>query len=134
MSQVSFELPVRVYVEDTDYGGLVYHTNYIKYMERARSELLRECGVHLMDLAAKQQYAVIHSLEVKFLRAAKLEDELYVNAVINEMNNTRVIFEQSVYSAADKNYVYCTGTVRIVFVDEKTRPIRLPQEIREFLT
>ncbi len=137
----SFILPIRVYYEDTDAGGVVYHSNYLKYFERARTEWLRQLGYELDELAEKEQLVfVVRSLSCDYLRPAVFNDELFISAEIIKAGKTSIIFQQKVMRAAkpdDKNtknacVILAQGEVTVVSVDAvKFRAKRLPATILE---
>jgi len=136
----TFILPVRVYYEDTDAGGVVYHSNYINFFERARTEWLRQLGYELDELVRDEQLVfVVRALSCEYLRPAIFNDELFVSAEIIEMGNTSIQFEQKVMRVnkeADKTNEACItlakGLVTVVSVDSnKFRPKRLPKHLLE---
>ena len=138
-----FMLPVRVYYEDTDAGGVVYHSNYINYFERARTEWLRQLGYELDELVENEQLIfVVRALNCEYFLPAKFNDELFVSAEIIEMGRTSILFEQKVMRTAkaeDKKtnsacVVLAKGNVTVVSVDAlKFKPKRLPNYIMETL-
>ena len=96
-----FILPIRVYYEDTDAGGVVYHSNYINYFERARTEWLRQLGYELDELARDEQLLfVVRALSCEYLRPALFNDELFVSAEIIELGKTSIQFKQQVMRTA----------------------------------
>jgi len=136
----TFILPVRVYYEDTDAGGVVYHSNYINFFERARTEWLRQLGYEMDELVRDEQMVfVVRALSCEYLRPAIFNDELFVSAEIIEMGNTSIQFEQKVMRVnkdAGKTEEACTllakGRVTVVSVDSnKFRPKRLPKKLLE---
>ena len=140
-TQNTFLLPIRVYYEDTDAGGVVYHSNYIKFFERARTEWLRQLGYELDELAQEEQLLfVVRAISCEYLRPALFNDELFVSAEIIELGKTSIQFEQKVMRAAketdppnsDSCVILATGLVTVVSVDaSKFRPKRLPTNILE---
>ncbi len=133
----TFILPVRVYYEDTDAGGVVYHSNYINFFERARTEWLRQLGYELDELARNEQLIfVVRSLSCDYLRPAKFNDELFVSAEIIQLGKTSIQFEQKVMRASASSSTECEilakGLVTVVSVHAtKFKPIRLPKQILE---
>jgi len=134
----TFILPVRVYYEDTDAGGVVYHSNYINFFERARTEWLRQLGYELDELVKNEQMVfVVRAITCEYLRPAIFNDELFVSAEIKEMGKTSIQFEQKVMRASKdvgkSNDAYITlaeGVVTVVSVDSnKFRPKRLPKDL-----
>lgn len=131
-----FMLPVRVYYEDTDAGGVVYHSNYINYFERARTEWLRQLGYEQDQLAQEQQLVfVVRSVSCDYLRPARFNDELFITAELKELGKTSITFTQKVIrSTKDKlsHTVLSEGEVVVVAVDSvKFKPKRIPRNIRE---
>jgi acyl-CoA thioester hydrolase len=119
-------LPVRVYYEDTDAGGVVYHTGYIRFFERARTEWLRALGYSQKQLAeeAGVLFSVIE-LTVRYLKPARLDDMLEVLARAEICGGASVAFEQEVRDAAGA--LLAQGQVRVACVAADTlRPRRLP--------
>ncbi len=137
----SFLLPIRVYYEDTDAGGVVYHSNYINFFERARTEWLRQLGYELDDLAKNENLLfVVRAVSCEYLRPAVFNDELFVSAEIIELGKTSIQFQQKVMRATkegdpknlDACVVLAKGLVTVVSVDaQRFRPKRLPTNILE---
>lgn len=126
----TFIFPVRVYYEDTDSGGVVYHANYLKFMERARTEFMRQCGCNYQD-AQKQNFAfVVRLAQIEFLKPARHDDSLHVVTRIAKLGKASVIFEQIVRSAEDSNLVFCTGNIKIACISTAKK---LPCAIPDFL-
>jgi 4-hydroxybenzoyl-CoA thioesterase len=94
-----FSLPVRVYIEDTDAGGIVYYVNYLKFMERARTELLRTLGYNKPAVLDEDLLLVVHSAQIDYKSPAFLDDALSVTAEIERMGRTYVLFRQRVMRA-----------------------------------
>jgi len=136
----TFILPVRVYYEDTDAGGVVYHSNYINFFERARTEWLRQLGYELDELVRDEQLIfVVRAVSCEYLRPAIFNDELFVSAEIISRGNTSIQFEQKVMRVSkegdktDDAYItLAKGMVTVVSVDSnKFKPKRLPKYIIE---
>ena len=128
-------LPVRVYYEDTDAGRVVYHSNYINFMERARTEWLRSLGYEQDVLIHEQGIVfVVRSLQVDYLKPALFNDLLLVEAAIHEIGRTSVHFRQNIWrenKLENKHEHLIAGIVRVVCVDaESFRPKAIPAEIR----
>ncbi|MGY6278197.1 tol-pal system-associated acyl-CoA thioesterase [Methylomonas sp. MgM2] len=128
-----FSWPVRVYYEDTDAGGVVFYANYLKFFERARTEMLRSFGFEQDRLIEEDKVVfVVRSVTVDYLKPARFNDQIDVSAKIIENKKTSLIFEQSI--TRDRE-VLCKGTVRIACVDVKSmRPTSIPVSILEQLT
>lgn len=120
-----FELPIRVYYEDTDAGGVVYHSIYLNYMERARTEWLmrRNINLHMHAITHKEMF-VVKSLMADYKSPAHLCDDLIVKTTIEKQTKARVFFRQEIYR---EETLLVSGLVEIVCLDTETRkPIPLP--------
>ncbi len=127
-----FSWTVRIYWEDTDAGGIVFYANYLKFFERARTEWLRKLGIQQQQLKDQSgAMFVVAETSVKYLRPARLDDELIVTASLLQCGNASMTIRQQVLL---KNTVICEGTIRIGWVDAASlRPSRIPQNIIESL-
>ena len=125
-----FSWPVRVYYEDTDAGGVVYHANYLAFMERARTEWLRALGFGQRALAEDLGVLfAVRSMELDFLKPARFDDELTVTASIETLARARIDFLQEVRSESAE--ALCRGRVRVACIDgESFRPCAIPPAIR----
>jgi len=124
MSGANFHLPVRVYYEDTDSGGVVYYANYLKFLERCRSEWLRHLGFDQRALAADPGVLfVVAAVEVEYRRPARFDDALTVTAAIGARGRASLTFEQTV-TRGDELLV--EARVRVACVDPtsfKPKPV-----------
>ena len=129
---MSTPLVVRVYYEDTDSGGVVYYANYLKYLERARTELLRELGFAQRQLAEETGLAfAVRSLAVEYLKPARLDDLVEVVTVVEDLGRAQVKFAQSIRRAED---TLVTAAVRVACLDlAKGRAAAIPKPIYEKL-
>lgn len=128
-----FQWPVRVYYQDTDAGGVVYHANYLAFYERARTELLRTCNYHQQILLEKKIAFVVRKVTVDYKRPARLDDELNIFTEIVASTATRLTFNQTIINAAQQ--VINNAEVLVVCVDtELMKPIALPESIVMELT
>ncbi|NWN91428.1 tol-pal system-associated acyl-CoA thioesterase [Marinobacter adhaerens] len=128
-----FEWPVRVYIEDTDAGGIVFHARYLHYMERARTEWVRSCGVELRAGMAENISYVVQRLSIHYGAAAVLDDELVVSAEPVAFGRVWMEFRQQVRRVKDRKLL-CEGTVRVACIAlDSGRPRRLPESMRELL-
>ncbi len=131
MSEALFSLPVRVYIEDTDAGGIVYYVNYLKFMERSRTEFLRQYGYDKPAILDDGKLLVVHRAEVDYKRSAKLDDLLAVTCELDTLARTNVIFRQRIFRG---NELLCTGLIRIACVLPDTmKPCAMPTAMREKL-
>lgn len=124
----AFAWPVRVYYEDTDAGGVVYYANYLKYFERCRTEWLRALGVDQAQLARDEALQfVVSEIQCRYLRPARLDDELRIEARVAERARCSLQFEQRALRGAE---VLAQARVTIACVDVASgRPRRLPAAI-----
>ncbi len=124
----AFVWPVRVYWEDTDAGGVVYYANYLRFLERARSEWLRALGVEQTELAARDGLVfVVRHIAVDFLRPARFDDLLAIHSRLLELGGASLTLEQAVVRAGA---VLLTARVRIACVrNADFRPARIPPHI-----
>lgn len=136
-AQPAFAWPLRVYWEDTDAGGIVFYANYLKYFERARTEWLRACG--LAQQALREQAGglfVVTDCQLRYLRPARLDDELRVTVDPAECGRASLLLRQQAWkpAAGCGAELLCEGTVRIGWVDAQTlRPGRLPNAVLDTL-
>jgi acyl-CoA thioester hydrolase len=133
VNAASFLLPVRVYYEDTDAGGVVYYANYLRYLERARTEWLRHLGTPRERLRAEVGWVfVVSQVEARYLRPARLDDLLTVHCSVREANRASVLFEQSVERDGETLF---RATVRVACVDSQSfKPQRIPADLLASLT
>ncbi len=132
-TEARFELPIRVYIEDTDAGGIVFHAKYLHYMERARTEWVRSCGVGLRAGLADNISYVVQRLSIHYAVPAKLDDELLVTAEPVAFGRVSMDFRQRVIRAVDGKLL-SDGEVRVACVALDTgRPRRLPANMQDLL-
>lgn len=124
----SFDWPVRVYYEDTDSGGVVYHANYLKFMERARTEWLRQLGFEQNILKDEHNCLfAVHSMQLSFRRPARFNDALLVRSDVTQMSGASMQFEQSVLR---DNELLCQASVRVACLDAlRFKPCPIPSFI-----
>lgn len=122
------ELPIRVYYEDTDMGGIVYYANYLRYIERARSDWVRSLGVDQNAMREQDGVVfVVRRVEADYLKPAKFDDELLVRTVVKTVTGVRLIMFQEVIRGEDLLF---QAEVTVVCVGEGGAPARLPANIR----
>ena len=128
-----FSIPVRVYIEDTDAGGIVYYANYLKYMERARTEWLRSLGVELDEWQDQHRTLfVVRSLKIDYLSPGKFNDQLRATLLPTVVKRASMSCEQAIMRAGS---VLTTSTVQLVCVNADTLgPQAIPNSIREAMT
>ena len=120
MSQFTARFPVHIYWEDTDAGGIVYHSNYLKYMERARSDLMQRLAVSQAGELTNPdgQLFVAASVSIRYRRAARLDDDLTVVTRVKQLRRASIVFEQNVVNA--KGELVTEGEVRVGCVSRST--------------
>ncbi len=124
-----FSLPIRVYIEDTDAGGIVYYVNYLRYLERARTELMRTFGFERAAVADAGRNFVVSDVSLSYKEPARLDDQLHATAVISAVGGATINFHQKVRRA---DVVLVTGDIQIACVDRGTgRPTRLDAALRK---
>ncbi len=128
---ILFEFPIRVYIEDTDIGGIVYYVNYLKFMERARTEFLRSHKIEQHDLKQQGYLFVVKSAKCDYLASAKLDDQLTVNVDVLKCSAASVTFEQCVHT----NKLLARAQIVVVCVNAETmKPCRFPSQIRQIFS
>ncbi len=121
----SHRIEVRVYYEDTDFSGAVYHAAYLHFFERGRTEFLRDEGVHHSELAKDGIAFAVRSMAVEFERAAHIDDVLSVETAVAEISGARLVLDQSVRRSAET-----IATARVVVAAVRNgRAARLPRAL-----
>jgi acyl-CoA thioester hydrolase len=125
-----FEWPVRVYYEDTDAGGIVYHTMYLNFMERARSEWLRALGFEQDDLMRDDnRLFAVRRIEVEYVLPARFNDQLLVTVAVTRLGRASMDFYQEIRRAADA-LLLCSARIKIACLDARLlRPGTLPKRL-----
>jgi acyl-CoA thioester hydrolase len=125
-------LPLRVYYEDTDLSGLVYHANYLRFMERGRTEFFRLAGIGQMaDLESADPTAwAIRSAHVEFLRPARIDDPLHVHTVLTAISGARLSAIQRIFASG---HLLVEGRIEACVVTLTGRPRRIPDPVRALL-
>ena len=120
--------PVRVYFEDTDFTGVVYHANYLRFMERARSDMLRVAGVdQRAAFEDGEGYYAVAGIDIRFRRPARIDDELLVMSGVGELRAASVLVHQRVMRGDE---VVAEAEVNVAFLGHDGRPRRQPAEWR----
>jgi acyl-CoA thioester hydrolase len=123
----NFYHTVKVYYEDTDAGGVVYYANYLKYLERARTEALASIG--LSNLQIKQKFGaliIVKSCNIEYKKSAHLEDELKIRSFIKSITKTSFFMNQFITKNQE---AIVDAQVHLVFINEKSKPIKVPDLI-----
>lgn len=121
-------LDIRVYYEDTDFSGLVYHANYLKYFERGRTEGLRQCGFTNSDLMAREEPLVfaVRKMDLDYHLAARMDDLLTITTTVTEVKGARMIFDQK---AERDGALIASAQVIVACLTPEGRPRRIPQDV-----
>ncbi len=137
---LAFELPIRIYWEDTDAGGIVFYANYLKFFERARTEWLRALGIGQQALREQSggMFVVVNA-NLTYHRSARLDDELIVTAQLQSAGRASMTIAQQVLlkpkQPTDTPVLLCEGTIRIGWVDAASmRPARIPPTLIQILS
>ena len=127
---LSFKWRVRIYFEDTDSGGVVYHSNYLKFMERARTEWLRSLHLNQADLKKKDKIMfVVANVNIDYKKAARFNDELDIETSIDKIGASRVDLTQNIMKNSD---LYTSAKVSIACIHSETfKPQRIPKLIKQ---
>lgn len=126
----TFSFPVRIYFEDTDSGGVVYHSNYLKFMERARTEWLRSVGIdqHHLKYHAHIMF-VVHRIDIQYKLPARFNDDLVVKSELLEIGSSKIEFRQMIYRDEE---MLIDAHVDIACIDsEKFKPVRIPSTVKQ---
>jgi len=126
---VTHTFPVRVYYEDTDLAGIVYHANYLKFIERGRSEWLRTLGLDQVAMKGDHGFVfAVRRLEADYLRPAVFDDQLAVLTRPLSLTGARIVLDQQV---ARKDTVLFAARVTLVCLHVSGTPVRIPADIRQ---
>jgi acyl-CoA thioester hydrolase len=123
-------IPVRIYYEDTDFSGNVYHAAYLKFFERGRTEFLRDLGIHHHELAEQGIAFAVRAMEIEFVAAARIDDLLMVRTAVAESSGVRLVLDQTI-SRDDK--LIASARVTVVAIKMSGGPARLPPSLRALL-
>jgi len=121
---------LRVYYEDTDLAGIVYYANYLKFIERARSEMLKKANVNQMDLIKSGYFFVVTSLKADYLKPAYFEDSLKVITEVAKIKGASIILQQTIFRSEK---VLFEASIRLALIDKSGKAARLPANIRQLL-
>jgi acyl-CoA thioester hydrolase len=129
----TFELPVRVYYENTDAGGLVYHSDYLNFLERGRTEWLRKLGFEQHALVGEHGIVfAVRRLQIEYLAPARLDDALVVETAIEKAGRVSMHFRQRI--RRDEDRVLVDATVQVACIDAvQLKPTAIPRQLREAL-
>ncbi|CAM3760543.1 tol-pal system-associated acyl-CoA thioesterase [Xenorhabdus thuongxuanensis] len=128
MSNMLFRWPIRVYYEDTDASGVVYHARYLGFYERARTEMLRERGFHQQPMLDEQVGFVVSRMTIDYRKPAKLDDQLVVESEVTNIRGASLTFIQRIVDC--NGVVVSSAECLVVYVNSsQMKPIALPKSI-----
>ena len=125
-----FTIPVRVYWEDTDAGGVVYHASYLRFLERARTDWLRTFGVTYRDLEAEGYFLPGIEAHCEYRTSARYDDDLRITATARLVSAVRVAFD---YEISGPSAIVATGHTVHATLDRQGRPVRVPARVKELI-
>jgi len=134
-----FEFKTRVYYEDTDAGGIVYYANYLKFLERARTELIYNLGQNhrqLMKIFGFQ--IIVCHCDISFKKPALFEDDLVIETFIEKLSAVAIIMKQNIYKLelvnnGNKKNLLVEAKVKLATINKENKPIKMPEEILNVL-
>lgn len=128
---MTHHFPIRVYYEDTDMAGIVYYANYLKFIERARSDWVRALGIDQNQMRAVEGLVfAVKRVEAEYHQPARFDDQLDVRTVIRAVTGARLVMEQEVWRG---KHLLFSAIVTVVCVSDSGQPARLPANIRRIL-
>jgi len=132
MERVKFEWSVRVYFEDTDSGGVVYHANYLKFMERARTEWLRTLGLNQIKLKQEDKLMfVVRKIDIQYKIPARFNDELIIQTDCVKSTDYSIMLKQNILR---DNQTITEGNVEIVCINSDLfKPVRIPKKAKQLM-
>lgn len=140
-----FEWPLRVYMEDTDAGGIVYYANYLKFFERARSEWLRTLGFNQQMLMEEGVRFVVRDLSIRYRQPAMLDEQIIATVEVTALTKAGMTLNQRVIRRSDsdnntneinqetKQEVLAEAEVRVACIDDTGRPMAIPRHVAEHI-
>ena len=127
----TFTFKLKVYYEDTDAGGVVYYANYLKFMERARSDALESLGfTNKLLIEENGTYIIVKSCNINYIKPALLEDDLEIKSNIKEITKTSFFMSQKVFKGNDQ---ITEAEIHLVTIDKKGKPVKIPETLKEEL-
>ena len=127
----TFTLKLKVYYEDTDAGGVVYYANYLKFMERARSDALKSLGfTNKLLIEENGTYIIVKSCNINYIKPALLEDDLEIKSNIKKITKTSFFMLQKVFKGNDQ---ITEADIHLVTIDKKGKPVKIPERLNQEL-
>ncbi len=132
MKMTEFIFPVRVYYEDTDVAGIVYHANYLRFFERGRTEWLRTLGIDQTLLFDQGLAFALTEMNIKYLKAARFNDLLEVITTVQPAGRASMLFKQTIRDKQKQDLIYCRADAKAACIDMQTlKPKPLPKQLVE---
>lgn len=122
-----FVYPLKIEIEDTDYTGTVFHSNYLKFMERARSEWLDVMNLGANWRDSEKIHFLVHSLSINYLKPAKLHERVEVVSSVKSLRSASFLLDQYLRSAVAPDKILCRAEIKLVCVDHDLKPCAIPQ-------
>tara|TARA_X000001036_G_scaffold315028_1_gene293481 strand:+ start:537 stop:944 length:408 start_codon:yes stop_codon:yes gene_type:complete len=123
------DFPLTVFCEDTDFQGIVYHANYLKFFERARTQFLIDQNISQISLSSSNLAFVIRDINLRYLSPAKLEDKLIVLSTVKCISKARLLFFQQIINPKNDTII-CRGEIEVCFLDlAKNKPKSFPEKL-----
>ncbi len=127
MSSAQHRYPIRVYYEDTDMAGIVYYANYLRYIERARSDWVREIGIDQLEMKAEGVVFAVRHLTADYISTAHFDEKLEVRTRLSALRPARMVMAQEVYR---EDELIFRAEVTLVCIGSGGKPVRLPAKLR----
>lgn len=123
--------PIDIFYDDTDALGIVYHANFVKYLERARTMYLQSKGFSLVSFHEMfQKQFVVKRVDIEYFRPVRLQQRIHVSTKVSELSKATLTFDQKIYfDPSDVNTIICTGNVVIVCTNTEMKPCAIPERI-----
>ena len=135
---MAFEWPIRVYIEDTDAGGIVYYANYLRYLERARSEWLRHLGFEQQSLMESGVRFVVRDVSIQYRQSAVLDDEVIATVETAGVSKAGLTLNHTVVKRSDpqtdKQEILVDARIRIACINNEGRPTAIPAAVATLMT
>lgn len=119
----------RIYVPDTDYGGVVYHAKYLNFMDQARTEWLSDVGLPLSYFSQRAVHFIVRKAILQYLKAAMLDNIIAIHCSISRVGRSSLDFDHKICDANEQDCVFCHGTVTIVCINDRMKPVIIPEEM-----
>lgn len=130
----TFVYPFNLYTDDIDFYGIAHHSNFLRYMERARNEWLASLGIKLNEMMEQHIWFAIKEADLEFVKPLRLGDQPEVYTEIEEVTHSTMVYDQTIRDRINHDIIYCRGKIRVVCINPHIKPRALPQTIVEKLT